>query len=78
MIVGGSVESLKLLKNQPEFQKLSQLVVVDNLEKIVGGEGDKLLLGDALGSAIFLLNLVYQGLDEQVPQRDLLDLLGVD
>lgn len=75
-VVAGVSESLKLIANHPEFGNFSKVLVASNLQDILKGEVDKILLGDALEKAISLLDLIYEGLDREVPQRDLFDLLG--
>lgn len=77
-IIGGAVETLKLVASQPEFQKESQVVVAKSLKSIIDGEVDEILLTDAFNKATILLDMVYEGLDREVPQRDLFDLLGAN
>jgi hypothetical protein len=77
-IIGGVAETLKLVASQPEFRDVSQVVVAKSLKSIIDGEADEIVLFDAFNKAIILLDMVYEGLDREVPQRDLFDLLGVD
>jgi hypothetical protein len=72
-IIGGATETLKLVASQPEFRDVSH--VVTKMKSIIDGE-DEIVLFDAFNKAIILLDMVYEGLDREVPQRDLFDLLG--
>lgn len=78
LIIAGASESLNLVIEQAEFQKLSHVCVARKGRDVVFGEADEILAGDALRKAIYLLNLVYEGLNREVPNRELFDLLGVD
>lgn len=77
-VVAGVSESLKLVSSHPEFGNFSKVLVASSLQDILKGEVDEILLGDALEKVISLLDLIYEGLDREVPKRNLFDLLGTD
>lgn len=77
-VVAGVSETLKLVSNHPEFGNFADVLVATKLQDVVDGKADEILLGDALKKAIFILDLIYEGLDREVPKRNLFDLLGAD
>lgn len=77
-IIAGTAETLKLVSRQPEFQKVSQILITQTLRDIVEGAADEILLVDALDKVVGLLDLIYERLDQEVPQREPINLLDVD
>lgn len=77
-IIAGVSESLSLVSSHPEFGNFSKVLVASNLQDILKGDVDEILLEDALEKVIFILDLIYEGLDREVPKRNLFDLLGAD